>query len=72
MKKLILATLLIIVTSCNNNYDKQQSQQSEVPELIYETEHCRYYCLQKNGFHACKIVTCDCDAGYSCDASVSW
>ncbi len=42
------------------------------PELILKTEHCRYYCLARNGYDNCKQMICECDSGYSCDSSISW
>lgn len=66
-----LYTLLCLCFTHCTDYEKKQ-EPKETKELIFETEHCRYYCLAKNGFGNCKVVVCECDEGYSADASVSW
>ncbi len=66
MKKLMFMLFVLILASCDCGKRKKQT-----PELLFETEHCRYYCLERP-IGACKIVTCDCDKGYECDASNGW
>ena len=71
----ILTLIVISFTSCReitNKEEKVVETKNLEPELLLETEHCRYYCLARNGFDTCKIVICECDEGYSCDASTSW
>ena len=71
--KLIIAICLIIVSGCgdnkpvNNDYRNNQKVQ-----LIYKTEHCRYYCVEKNGLGNCKVTICECDSGFQGDVSNSW
>ena len=72
MKKLVLILGIALLFSCKKVERTEVVDEKPKPELLYETEHCRYYCLQKNGFGTCKVITCDCDEGYSCDASTSW
>lgn len=67
MKKVIII-LSVLLYSCECN-DKPKSENKE---LIFQTEHCRWYCLSRNGFNNCKVVACECDEGYDADASVSW
>ena len=66
----LYALLCLCFANCTESEKKQEPKQTK--ELIFETEHCRYYCLAKNGFGNCKVVVCECDEGYSGDASVSW
>jgi len=76
MKKLITGIVLIMfISSCCNRECLQENERREnetYGELLYKTDHCRYYCLQKNGFGTCKVVVCDCDSGYYGNASTSW
>jgi hypothetical protein len=51
---------------------KREREYIERKELIYKTEHCRFYCLERNGLEQCKVVICECDSGYNADVSVSW
>jgi hypothetical protein len=62
--------LAVVLSACSNNETKREPR--EAKELILQTEHCRYYCLSRNGYGNCKIVVCECDEGYTGDASVSW
>lgn len=62
--------LAVVLSACENSTVKTEPK--ETNELIFETEHCRYYCLEKNGYGTCKVVVCECDEGYTGDVSVSW
>lgn len=65
--------MLMAFCACPSSSEKVEPPiQNEFKELILQTEHCRYYCLSRNGFGNCKIVICECDSGYTGDASVSW
>jgi hypothetical protein len=63
-----------VFSSCidEEKRSKREREYIERKELIYKTEHCRYYCLERNGLEQCKVVICECDSGYSADVSVSW
>jgi hypothetical protein len=71
MRKLIILIAALALFSCESERAKRREERNK-PELIYETDHCRYYCLADDGFGNCKVMTCDCDEGYSCDTSTSW
>ena len=71
MKRIIIAICLIGLISCKNDTNRKNEQKS-TPDLMFETEHCRYYCLQENAIGACKVSVCECDSGYQADVSVSW
>lgn len=66
----LFALLCLCFTNCTNSERKQRANQTK--DLILETEHCRYYCIGRNGLGNCKVVVCECDEGYSCDTSNSW
>lgn len=71
MKTLKLTICSIFLTSsfgCKDN----TAQERQPAELMMETKHCRYYCLEKNSFGKCKVIVTECDSGYAADASVSW
>ena len=71
LTRYVLYTFLCLCfTNCINYEKKQEPKQTKT--LIFETEHCRYYCLASDGWGNCKVVVCECDKGYSGDASVSW
>jgi hypothetical protein len=75
MKKVISVILVTIVTSScidERDYAQRQREHIEYKELIFETEHCRFYCLERNGSKHCMVIVCECDSGYSADVSTSW
>lgn len=74
MRNALYAMLAAVLFSCQADGAKEETTFfiKEKTQLILETEHCKYYCLARNGYDNCKMVVCECDAGYSCDASVSW
>lgn len=73
---LACASLLLAAGLCScDNYDRTKEYgKSKIKdnELILQTKHCRYYCLERNGYGQCKLVVCECDSGFNADASVSW
>ena len=75
MKRIGIILLMLIASSCEQRQTKNQAElntQKEVKELIMETEHCRYYCLARDGYGNCKMVICECDSGYNADVSLTW
>lgn len=68
MKVIIVAICAIALSGC----DDSKKETKQTPELMFKTEHCRYYCLEKNGFSNCKVSVCECDSGYQSDISISW
>ncbi len=63
---------LCVLSSCDSSCGTSNKKDSKYPYLMMQTEHCRYYCVDGYRKGACKIVTCECDKGYSADASISW
>ena len=70
MKKIGIILLMLIASSCEQR--QCYTPNKEIKELIMKTEHCRYYCLARDGFGNCKMVICECDSGYNADVSLTW
>lgn len=67
LKKYAIFTIMyLLLTNCtkpkNNGHRKR---------LLLETKHCRYYCVDRERYNYCQALVCECDEGYSCDASVT-
>lgn len=62
----------MILSSCDDVYDHKDKAKIEKGDLLFKTQHCRYYCLSYDGLKNPKVVVCDCDSGYAGNVSTSW